>query len=278
MLTRSTSSSSSLQASSENQPSATHLRRDESLQNLHRPNRGKPSKALLVDNNQLNLPLVVHRGKESIDTMRSDSLPDDGKTDEREVNELRRTIVQEDMENIQERLNEMLIAVPSGNENEKPALIQRKSTTEYFTPKVCIDGNHLDTDDDDDDDDPFGTVAIFALSLSLCHIHVVGKATGTVCESHPFFDALSSTTYEKEVMKYLLSLESRFMTENDKLRSDKRLRESSNRLRSAPALSNADNSSLVSITPKVRCKLIDWMISVHDYHRLNAGKRIVFPR
>ena len=277
MLTRSTSSSSSLQASSENQPSATHLRRDESLQNLQRANRGKPSKALLVDNNQLNLPLVVHHGKESIDTMRSDSLPDDGKTDEREVNELRRTIVQEDMENIQERLNEMLIAVPSGNENEKPALIQRKSTTEYFTPKVWIDGNQLDTDDDDDDD-PFGTVAIGAPALSFCHVHLVGKATGTACESHPFFDALSSTTYEKEVMKYLLSLESRFMTENDRLRSDKRLRESSNRLRAAPALSNADHSSLVSITPKVRCKLIDWMISVHDYHRLNAGKRIAIPR
>ncbi|CAF4483898.1 unnamed protein product, partial [Rotaria magnacalcarata] len=33
------------------------------------------------------------------------------------------------------------------------------------------------------------------------------------------------------------------------------------------------SNSTVLITPKVRCKLIDWIISVHDYHRLNAGKQ-----
>ena len=73
-------------------------------------------------------------------------------------------------------------------------------------------------------------------------------------------------------MKYLLSLEARFMSENDVLRSSKRLRESTNTLKPAQSIStSSNNNSTVIITPKVRCKLIDWIISVHDYHRLNAG-------
>jgi hypothetical protein len=73
-------------------------------------------------------------------------------------------------------------------------------------------------------------------------------------------------------MKYLLSLESRFMNENDKLRSAKHLRESTNTLKPVEGLPTPGCHSTVIITPKVRCKLIDWIISVHDYHRLNAGK------
>jgi len=76
-------------------------------------------------------------------------------------------------------------------------------------------------------------------------------------------------------MKYLLSLESRFMTENDKLRSEKRLRESTNTLKAVEGIPTPGCHSTVVITPKVRCKLIDWIISVHDYHRLNAGKTIL---
>lgn len=74
------------------------------------------------------------------------------------------------------------------------------------------------------------------------------------------------------MMKYLLNLESRFMTENDKLRSAKRLRESTNTLKPIEGIPTPGCQSSVIITSKVRCKLIDWMISVHDYHRLNAGK------
>ena len=74
-------------------------------------------------------------------------------------------------------------------------------------------------------------------------------------------------------MKYLLSLESRFMSENDKLRAAKRLRESTNTLKPMEGTPTPGCHSIVTITSKVRCKLIDWIISVHDYHRLNAGKR-----
>jgi hypothetical protein len=90
--------------------------------------------------------------------------------------------------------------------------------------------------------------------------------------THPFYDVLSTTSYEKEVVKYLLSLEARFVSENDKLRSAKRLRESTNNLKPVQGIPIPGSNSTVLITPKVRCKLIDWIISVHDYHRLNAGK------
>ena len=90
--------------------------------------------------------------------------------------------------------------------------------------------------------------------------------------SHPFFDILSTTSYEKEVVKYLLSLEARFVCENEKLRADKRHRETTNTLKPAQSVPIPGSNSTVLITPKVRCKLIDWIISVHDYHRLNAGR------
>lgn len=90
--------------------------------------------------------------------------------------------------------------------------------------------------------------------------------------NHPFFDILSTTSYEKEVVKYLLSLEARFVLENDKLRAEKRHREVTNALKPAQGVSIPGTNSTVLITPKVRCKLIDWIISVHDYHRLNAGR------
>jgi hypothetical protein len=143
----------------------------------------------------------------------------------------------------------MLIACPSTNENEKHLLTQQPSTTEYFTPKISIEEN------DDDDDD---------------------LSDGIESTTHPFFDVLTTTTYEKEVMKYLLNLESRFMNENDKLRSEKRHRESTNTLKSIEGIPTAGCHSTVVITSKVRCKLIDWIISVHDYHRLNAGKTIFY--
>ncbi len=114
-------------------------------------------------------------------------------------------------------------------------------------------------------------VIFILLFLFSWNLEFLFLATTDEIESitHPFFDVLTTTTYEKEVMKYLLSLESRFMNENDKLRLAKRLRESTNNLKPAEG-----SHSTVVITPKVRCKLIDWIISVHDYHRLNAGKRV----
>jgi hypothetical protein len=61
------------------------------------------------------------------------------------------------------------------------------------------------------------------------------------------------------------------MTENDKLRLSKQLRQSTNSLKPVQGVPIPGTNSIVLITSKVRCKLIDWIISVHDYHRLNAG-------
>ncbi len=68
---------------------------------------------MTVDNNHLNLPIVPHPQKEN--------LSKDEKKIDQQVDKLRRTIVQDDIENIQECLNRILIAVPS--------------TTEYFSPE-----------------------------------------------------------------------------------------------------------------------------------------------
>ena len=231
MLPRSSSTSSCLQTVNENLPSTNALHHYESLQNLQ---RSKVSHPLTLDNNHLNLPIVSHPKKET----------NDEKKNEEQMDKLRRTMVQDDIENIQERLNGMMIGVSSNDENCQPLLTQQKSTTEYFTPKISVE----ETDEDDLDE--------------------------IESNSHPFFDVLTSTTYEKEVMKYLLSLESRFMTENEQLRTEKRLRESTNNLKAIEGIPTPGCHSTVIITPKVRCKLIDWMISVHDYHRLNAGKRL----
>ncbi|CAF1536107.1 unnamed protein product [Adineta ricciae] len=236
MFPRSSSTSSCRQSLNENHP----LPHYESLQNLYQVQRQKSSHPLTLDNNHLNLPVVPDPIKENAPVKTEHLVANEKKPDQ-----LRRTIAQDDMENIQERLNEMLIAVPSINENEKQFLKQQKSTNEYFTPKVSID---------DEDDEQFDLTN-----------NEIDSAT------HPFFDVLTTTTYEKEVMKYLLNLESRFMTENDKLRSAKRLRESTNTLKPIEGIPTPGCHSSVIITSKVRCKLIDWMISVHDYHRLNAA-------
>ncbi|CAF1218041.1 unnamed protein product [Rotaria sordida] len=163
----------------------------------------------------------------------------------------------------------MFIAAPTTNDNETLLLpIEQTSTAQYFTPKISINENgkkiidehdsHLINDENqtDDDDDLYP---------------VTNEPKSS---THPFFDVLSATSYKKEVMKYLLNLEARFMNENEKLCSEKRLRESTNCLKAAQGVSIPGNNSTVLITSKVRCKLIDWIISVHDYHRLNASKII----
>lgn len=200
---------------------------------------------------------------------------------------IKRSIVQDDIENIQERLNEMLITAPTAVHEHETSLLppEQSSTTEYFTPKVSVDehgkkksdGDDQSIRDDastDDDDEVYReTFHQFWFRLFEKSTDLFSATTDEAeAATHPFFDILSSTSYEKEVMDYLLSLERRFVTENDKLRSDKRLRESNNILKLAPTtIANSTNNSVVVITPKVRCKLIDWIISVHDYHRLNAG-------
>jgi hypothetical protein len=144
MLPRSSSTSSCIPSFNENLSSTTNLHHYESLQNLQQTQRKKSSHPLTVDNNHLNLPIIPHPKKGII----TETLLINEKKTEEQVDQLRRTIVQDDIENIQERLNEMLIAVPSTNENEKPLLAQQKSTTEYFTPKISIEENQIDDEDD----------------------------------------------------------------------------------------------------------------------------------
>jgi hypothetical protein len=146
MLPRSSSTSSCIQSFNENVSSTTNLHHFESLQNLQQIQRQKSSHPLTIDNNHLNLPIIPHSKK----GMRTEILSNNEKKNEQQFDKLRRTIVQDDIENIQERLNEMLIAVPSTNENEKYFLTQQKSTTEYFTPKISIEENEINDDEEDD--------------------------------------------------------------------------------------------------------------------------------
>ena len=77
---------------------------------------------------------------------------------------MKRAVVQNDINNIQERLNEMLISVPALNDNETLSLpTEQTSTTQYFTPKISMDENgkkKIDehenyTDNDNGDGDPY---------------------------------------------------------------------------------------------------------------------------
>ncbi len=88
------------------------------------------------------------------------------KKSEEQIDTIKRTIVQDDIENIQERLNEMLIAASTTNDNETLLLpIEQTSTTQYFTPKISIDENgkkkidehdsHLINDENQTDDDRY---------------------------------------------------------------------------------------------------------------------------
>jgi len=61
------------------------------------------------------------------------------KKSEEQIDTIKRTIVQDDIENIQERLNAMLIAASTTNDNETLLLpIEQTSTTQYFTPKFQL--------------------------------------------------------------------------------------------------------------------------------------------
>ncbi|UJR34082.1 hypothetical protein I4U23_021492 [Adineta vaga] len=264
MLPRSSSFTSTDTESVNINTKTTNVRHHESLQNL-RQTRPMLSRPLNIENNHL--PMIPQNIKRTTTgpilvpthNLPINSLANDRKH-EQQIDTTKRTVVQDDIENIQERLNEMLIIAPIANNNETLLLpAEQVSTTEYFTPKVSIDESGKkkhdedhSTDDDDDDD-------------------LYPMTNGTEPSAHPFFDVLSTTSYEKEVMKYLLSLEARFMEENTKLRSSKRLRESTNSLKPVQGVPIPGSNSTVIITPKVRCKLIDWIISVHDYHRLNAA-------
>ncbi len=165
MLSRSSSFTSSCTESvNENLKSTTNVRHHESLQNL-RQTRPMLSRPLNIENNNQNhLPIISHNIKRTTTggiLAPTQNLPincqNNDKKVEQQIDTIKRTIIEDDIENIQERFNEMLIAVPPTNDNE--TLLQpteQISTTQYFTPKISIDENgkkKIDEDDDDDDDD-----------------------------------------------------------------------------------------------------------------------------
>jgi len=182
MLPRSSSfTSSCAETINENSKSTTNFRHHESLQNLQqsqRPTRPMLSRPLNIENNNPhNLPMIPQNVKRTTTTggilLPTQNLPinsiNNEKKSEQQIDTIKRTIIQDDIENIQERLNEMLISAPIINDNETLLLsAEQVSTTEYFTPKISIDENgkkkideqdsHLinednQTDEDDDDDD-----------------------------------------------------------------------------------------------------------------------------
>ncbi len=182
MLPRSSSfTSSCAETINENSKSTTNFRHHESLQNLQQSQRlTRPmlSRPLNIENNNPhNLPMIPQNVKRTTTTggilLPTQNLPinsiNNEKKSEQQIDTIKRTIIQDDIENIQERLNEMLISAPTINDNETLLLsAEQVSTTEYFTPKISIDENgkkkideqdsHLinednQTDEDDDDDD-----------------------------------------------------------------------------------------------------------------------------
>ncbi|CAF1398230.1 unnamed protein product [Adineta ricciae] len=241
------------------------FRHHESMQNL-RPTRPMLSRPLNIENNNQQNVKRVATGTTLLPTH---NLPVNvvinEKKSELHVETIKRTVVQDDIENIQERLNEMLIVAPTATNETMLLPAEQVSTTEYFTPKISIDDSGRKKGDEQD------SRLIHEVNSSDDEDDLYPMVNGAESSSHPFFDVLSTTSYEREVMKYLLSLEARFMEENEKLRSSKRFRESTNSLKPVKGIPIPGTNSTVVITPKVRCKLIDWIISVHDYHRLNAA-------
>ena len=285
MLSRSSSfSSSTNETRNENvKPTTNTVRHHESCQNLpqvSRSTRPMLSRPLNIDHSTQAQHDQVKKSTSNAILQPTQNLPSSTTTTNNPSETIKRSIVQDDLENLQERLNEILISgptQPATQENETSLLpADQASTTEYFTPKISIEDHSkkkkLDEQTSDDDDDEFDRKnARSGLLLMICSR--LALTNGPASASHPFFDVLSSTSYEKEVVKYLLSLESRFVGENDKLRAEKRQRETSQCLKPVSGMSIPTTNSTVVITPKVRCKLIDWIISVHDYHRLNAGEK-----
>jgi hypothetical protein len=188
MLSRSSSfTSSTNEPSNANVKPSSNVRHHESLQNLPQSQRqSRPMFSCSLNSHQSIGTCLPHLGQHTKRTtattttttgssvlVATHNLPGhsshfDKKT-ESHVEIIKRSIVQDDIENIQERLHGILITVPSVNEQDMSLLqAEQTSTTEYFTPKISIDDNakrkgndadrpssqaKTDTDTDTDDDD-----------------------------------------------------------------------------------------------------------------------------
>ena len=166
MLTRSTSLTSSISSSNEpvneNVKATSNVGHHESLQNLQRLTRPMLSRPLNIEhNNQNQAPARTQNAKRTAATailVSTQNLPNTLVNHERkplvQSDPVKRSVAQDDIENIQERLNEMLIIAPAtGNPSSNDTLLlppEQVSTTEYFTPKVSIDDNGKKKPDEHD--------------------------------------------------------------------------------------------------------------------------------
>ena len=124
----------------------------------------------IENNNQQNHPIIpsnVKRSTTGSALASTQNLP----VHSLSIDPIKRSTVQDDIDNIQERLNEMLITGPTSNETDtvlQPT--EQSSTSQYFTPKISIldngkekideqDNQSMNKDDkegdEDDDDDDF---------------------------------------------------------------------------------------------------------------------------
>lgn len=130
----------------------------------------------IENNNQQNHPIILPNVKRSTTgsaLASTQNLPVHSLSSEKKpesIDPIKRSTVQDDIDSIQERLNEMLITGPTGNENDtvlQPT--EQSSTSQYFTPKISIldngkekideqdnqSMNKANKEEDDDDDDDF---------------------------------------------------------------------------------------------------------------------------
>ena len=197
MLTRSTSLTSSISSNNEpvneNIKATSNVGHHESLQNLQRLTRPMLSRPLNIEHNAQNqAPARTQNGKRTAATsilVATQNLPNTLINHEKkpvvQSDHVKRSVTQDDMENIQERLNEMLIIAPArSNHSSNETLLlppEQVSTTEYFTPKVSIDDHQgkkkpdeQDSqwdgeDDDDEESDLYRKCRPSVFSLSYVH-------------------------------------------------------------------------------------------------------------
>jgi hypothetical protein len=146
----------------ENVKATSNVGHHESLQNLQRLTRPMLSRPLNIEhNNQNQAPARTQNAKRTAATailVSTQNLPNTLINHERkpvvQSDHVKRSVTQDDIENIQERLNEMLIVAPATNNHSSNDTLllpaEQVSTTEYFTPKVSIDDNGKKKPDEHD--------------------------------------------------------------------------------------------------------------------------------
>lgn len=169
MLSRSSSFTSTSESLNENLKPTIHLvRHHESLQNLPQcPRAPRPmlSRPLNIDHSSQSQHLTGKRPTASNAVLLpTHNLPTQSeKKMDLPIETIKRSIVQDDMENIQERFNEILISANQENESSTHLPAEQSSTTEYFTPKISIDENSKkkrdesinENEEEEDDDEDF---------------------------------------------------------------------------------------------------------------------------